>query len=85
MSLTSSASLAQLLFLHESGKHLRFHEKLQELPDAAGRVGSAEAVAPELSAPVGRLRHVEGIVAHQFHEEPHETLRHQRAQVSLLT
>lgn len=82
---TSSTSLAQLLVLNESSKHLGLHEKLQELPDAAGRVAFAETVALELSGSVGRLRHVEGIVAHQFHKEPHKALRHQRAQVSLLT
>lgn len=77
MLLTSSTSLAQLLVLNESSKHLSFHEKLQELPDATGRVGFAETVALELSASIGRLHHVEGIVAHQFHEEPHESLGHQ--------
>lgn len=77
MLLTSSTSLAQLLVLNESSKHLSFHEKLQELPDATGRVGFAETVTLELSASIGRLHQVEGIVAHQFHEEPHESLGHQ--------
>lgn len=85
ITITSSSSLAQLFVLNEAGKHLSVHEQLQELADSAGGVRLTEAVALELPAPVGRLDHVERIVAHQLHEEPYETLRHQGAQVSLLT
>jgi len=83
--ITSSSSLAQLFVLDEAGKHLSIHEELQELADSAGGVRFAEAVALDLPGSVGGLDYVEGIVAHQLHEEPHETLRYQRAQVSLLT
>lgn len=82
---TSSSSLPQLLVLNETSKHLGVHEELQELADSAGGMSLAEAVALELLASVGGLDHVEGIVTHQLHEEPHETLGHQGAQVSLLT
>ena len=82
---TSSSSLAQLFVLNETGEHLRLHEELQELTDSAGRVRFAEAFPLELPAPVGRLDHVERIVSHQLHEEPSEALRHQSAEVSLLT
>lgn len=82
---TSSSPLSQLLVLNEARKHLSVHEKLQELADPPGRVRLAEIVALQLPAPAGRLCHVERVVAHQLHEEPHEPLRHQRAQVSLLT
>lgn len=83
--ITSFSSLAQLFVLNEAGKHLRVHEELQELADSPGGVRLTKTVALELPASVGGLDHVEGIVAHQLHEEPRETLWHQRAQVSLLT
>lgn len=75
ISSTSSSSLAQLFVLNEAGKHLRFHEELQELTDAARRVRLAEVVALKLPAPVGGLGHVERIVAHQLHKEAHKGLR----------
>lgn len=81
---TSGSSLAQLFVLNEARKHLSVHEELQELTDSAGGVRFAEAVSLDLSAPVGGLDHVEGIVAHQLHEEAHKPLRHQSAQVHLL-
>lgn len=82
---TSSSSFAQLLVLNEASKHLRLHEELQEVPDSPGRVGLAEGVALQLLGSVGRLHHVEGVVADQLHEESHKALRQQRAQVRLLT
>lgn len=82
---TSSSPLAQLFVLNEACEHLSIHKELQELADSAGGVRFAEIVSLELPASVGRLDHVQRIVAHQLHEEPHETLRHQRAQVSPLT
>ncbi len=82
---SSSSSLAQLFVLNEASKHLGIHEELQELSDSTGGVRFAEAFALELPASIGCLDHVERIMAHQLHKEPHKTLRHQRAQVSLLT
>lgn len=82
---TSSSPLAQLFVLNKACEHLSIHKELQELADSAGGVRFAEIVSLELPASVGRLDHVQRIVAHQLHEEPHKTLRHQRAQVSPLT
>lgn len=82
---TSSSSLAQLLVLDKACEHLRVHEELQELADASRRVGLPEGVAVQLPAAARRLGHVQRVVAHQLHEEAHEALRHQRAEVSLLT
>lgn len=84
-SVTSSSPLAQLFVLNKAREHLSIHKELQELPDPAGGVRFAESVSLELPASVGRLDHVQRIVAHQLHEEPHKTLWHQRAQVSPLT
>lgn len=79
---TSPSSFAQLFVLNEASKHLSVHEELQELTDSAGGMGFAKAIALKLPASVGGLDHVERIMAHQLHEEPHEGLRQQRAQVS---
>ena len=74
-------TLAQLLVLDEAGEHLGLHEELQELPHAAGRVRLAEGVALQLAGAGRRLGHVQRVVAHQLHEETHEGLRHQSAQL----
>ena len=57
------------------------YEELQELPHAAGRVRLAEGVALQLAGAGRRLDHVQRVVAHQLHEETHEGLRHQSAQL----
>lgn len=81
---TSASSSLQLFVLNEAGKHLGVREELQELAHSAGRMTFAEVVSLHLSAPIGELDHVKRVVAHQFHEETHEGLRQQGAQVSLL-
>lgn len=62
--MTSSSSLAQLLVLNETGKHLSVHEELQELPDSPRGVRFAETVPLELLVAIGGLNHVERIVSH---------------------
>lgn len=77
LSLTFAPSLPQLPVVDEAGEHLCVHEELQKLAGTTRGVRFAEALPLQLpGATTGgaAFTHVEGIVAHQLHEETHKGL-----------